>query len=447
MDPSQAPSKTAEVTTVYDSGSGKKNLKLSFLGLIFITIVTLDLMAILDKTLFGVPVLVVNIVLITVGGFLIRSILKRFNSQQIIQQKKFTEIALSVQSSLREREDLEEVLQSIHEGVIITNTVGIIRIASRKALEILKTSLGTVQGKQINEVLNTDSDKIIGSDFKIQLTSFEGEKILINVSVSPLRGKHEEIKGKIYSIRDVTSENEFEQMKLDFVAITAHQLRTPLTSIKGYLFFLKEAVVANPDKLNDDEKLFLDRSIISADRLASLIENLLNTSQIEKGTLKVELKPVNIEEIIKDAVDMLSINAKQKNIQLIIDKMEPPSIPVIGDVHLLNEVLSNLIMNGIAYNHPGGWVMVSLQKQPEGAIVHVSDSGRGIPSSALPHLFTKFFRVSNSLTQMSKGIGLGLYIVKSIIDAHKGRIWVNSIEDKGTTFSFFIPSAPVSNLS
>ena len=236
----------------------------------------------------------------------------------------------------------------------------------------------------------------------------------------------------------MTKEREFETMKLDFVSMAAHELRTPLTAMRGYLSLLNEEA---GEKLSQEELQYLDRSFISANQLNSLVENLLNLSRVERGSLKLTVNPINIETIIAGVLDNLGSIAKQKNITLTFN---PPKhqVIVLADHFRITEVVTNLVGNAINYTAAGGKVDITVSPEKEKATVSVIDNGQGIPASAISHLFTKFYRVQSSLAMGSKGTGLGLYISKAIIDAHRGKIWVESVEGKGSTFSFTLPLAP-----
>lgn len=367
-----------------------------------------------------------------------RAALKQKEADRLINESKQRKLIELNNRFIAEAWMLEEILHNVAEGVLVTDGSGKVIWTNRKALEILKTSWNTSVGKLINQVLPGCDEETSRPNFQVNLVSFEGETITINAQTYPYTGGNLEVKGKIYIISDVTKERALEQMKLDFVAIAAHQLRTPLTAVKGYLSLLTESALA---KLNKDEQSFLQRSTVSADRLASLIENLLNVSRVEGGALKVAFAYVKIEEVVRHVVEMLSDSACEKQVRLVIDKMVPPYPLLWGDANLLEEALSNIISNGIKYNYPGGQVTIILTKQAEGVTVYVSDNGRGIPASAIGHLFQRFYRATSSLSDLSNGLGLGLYISKSIIDAHRGKIWVNSLEGKGTTVSIFLPKA------
>lgn len=368
------------------------------------------------------------------------------DSQWVTQQEKFN-LTQEFQNISENYKKIADILQNIPDGIISTDNKGIINLANKKALEILKTSWAEIGGRSISEILPLQNQVLKeGANLKLNMQSLDGEKMVVGIDA--LSWHDEKLaQGTIYVVRDITKESDFEEMKLDFVAMTAHQLRTPLTAIKGYLGLLEEATTGNAQKLNEEENLFLTRSIASSNRLSTLIENLLNISRIEKNHLKMTLNPLLIEEVIKEVGENVGLGAKQKGVSINLDFPTEPSQSLLGDKFLLEEALTNIVNNAIEYNHPGGWVRITLQKQADGITVHISDGGRGIPGSAMPHLFSKFFRVSNSLVQLSNGLGLGLYISKSIVEAHGGKIWANSLEGRGTTISLFLPFNPPKTVS
>lgn len=227
-------------------------------------------------------------------------------------------------------------------------------------------------------------------------------------------------------------------VKLEFVSMVAHDLRTPLTSLKGYTY-----IMSRDYKTTFDEKqnMIMQKINISTQRLIVLVENLLNVTRLQKGTLTINSEPTdwikNIDEIVAEVIDQ----AKIKKIDLQFIKPQDAPYNVMIDKLRINEVLMNLLANAINYTPTGGKIAVWVQKQGNEVITHVSDNGPGIPKEALPNLFTKFFQVTGKGQRESKGTGLGLYISKSIVDMHKGRIWVASEVGKGSQFSFSIPMA------
>jgi len=317
-------------------------------------------------------------------------------------------------------------------------TTSVHRLGNSVVSDVLATTVSLpndeIKGKIIEEVLPLGNLK----EGKINLRSLDGEISHINVRNFPLKDENNQVKGEIYVLRDVTKADQLEEMKLDFVSSVAHQLRTPITTIRSYLAVLSESVVK---KLETEDRELLNRAMIVVNQLATLVENLLNVMKIEKGRLNVEAKPLSLEPIIEETIAALAVIAQQQEVKLTFENPPADFPKVKGDSYLIKEVLTNLIINGINFNHRGGWVIISLQKESQSVIVHIRDNGKGIPPQSIPYLFNRFYKVSNEYIMESKGVGLGLYISQAIVQALGGKIWVNSIEGKGTTFSFSLSLA------
>lgn len=237
-------------------------------------------------------------------------------------------------------------------------------------------------------------------------------------------------------MHDITKQQELEKMKLDFVSMAAHELRTPLTSIRGYLsFFMDE----NQEKLDEKQTMLLGRMANAAEQLSLLIENLLSVTRIERGEFNLNRKSTNWVLLVGQAVDDFINRADEKGVSLSFTNPPQPIPAILIDDLRATEVLENLLANAIAHTQASGSISVWIEERENEVVTHVKDTGEGIPKEALPQLFTKFFRVSGLLGKGSKGTGLGLYIAKSIMDAHKGKIWVDSEIGKGSTFSFAFP--------
>ena len=222
-----------------------------------------------------------------------------------------------------------------------------------------------------------------------------------------------------------------------FVSIAAHELRTPLTSIKGYLSVY---IHDYGNSLNEDQKTLLSHMEVSVNQLLNLVENLLNVSRVERGGLGMLKSSFDIDILIKETVEEFKDRAVKKNINL---EFKPglQTIQIYADRLRIKEILSNLIGNAIVYTQAGGRVEVSVKLDQKSIIVSVVDNGPGIPKKALPNLFNKFYRVTEGLTQNinPQGTGLGLYIAKSMVELHQGKIWVHSELGKGSVFSFSLP--------
>jgi PAS domain S-box-containing protein len=350
-----------------------------------------------------------------------------------------------------EKDTLSLVLANIADGIVALDAGFSILVLNNAASKILDLKKEDSIEKPFDELIKFNNkgtrvtiaqlckqseNKI--SYFSLNFLAKTGELRKFNIIIAPLMHPAESNIRFIITFYDLTKEEEFEKMKLDFVSMSAHELRTPLTAIRGYLSLLQQSVLS---KLSNEETTYLQRSIISSQELFLLIENLLNISNIEQGRLSIHPAPVNLINTITSIVTNLQAPANELKVQLIFEKPELPLPSVIADELRIKEVITNLVTNAINFNRPGGWVRVTLQPKEDRMIISIKDNGIGIAESALPHLFTKFFRVTTPLTMGSKGTGLGLFISKKIVDAHNGKIWVESQPDKETVFSFSLALA------
>ncbi len=225
--------------------------------------------------------------------------------------------------------------------------------------------------------------------------------------------------------------------KNDFVSNVSHELRTPLTSIKGY------AAILLAGKLGDiPEQAFkrLEKINKHADELGQFVNDLLDISRIESGKVTLKLLPMNLKNILDEISDMLTVQMKEKSISFLYNI--PADTPeVMADYNQIKRVFINIVNNAIKYT-PQGRITINIKKQFDGFIqIDINDTGYGMPEEALSKLFTEFYRVDTPLNQEIKGTGLGLAMVKHIIEAHKGKIWVTSKVGVGSTFSFTLPQA------
>src|SRR3989338_3861223 len=369
-------------------------------------------------------------------------------------RKAYDELEKEKEQVAAERNKFLVALQSISDAVIAVDLEWNIIIFNKAAENLTGYAVEDVLGKPIFSVIKvfengaqvpytTYSPKII-SGFEgvvfskpiLRICGLNNKESFVQLIAAQITEGSSVKLGSILTLHDITEEQELERMKLDFVSMAAHELRTPLTSIKGYIYiFIRDYLKFMDEK----QATILQRMDISAQKLASLVENLLNIARIERGTFTVNLQPADWTALIKGAVSEVMAQVKDKGLELTLD-LPPVGLPEVRVDRLrINEVLSNLLTNAINYSVSGGKIKVAVKLQGDEVITQVSDTGQGIPQEALPHLFTKFFRVSGPLEQGSKGTGLGLYIAKSITLMHHGRIWVDSQLNKGSTFSFALP--------
>jgi PAS domain S-box-containing protein len=352
-----------------------------------------------------------------------------------------------------EKQQMEIMLQSLTDGIIAVNQQNQIILFNTASEQITGINKQQVFNKNIDEMIklyNKEAQLIPLSGYTNQTEeeiarlwnngliykSGQDQKYLA-ITAAPVKFTEPGNTGWIITLHDKTKEHQLEAMKLDFVSMAAHELRTPLTTIQGYISMLQQP--ESVQKLDQMEQDILNRAAGSAKRLNELIENLLIVSKIEKTGINLSFETVQLDELAQKAVKEYEILAQEKNLQLIYMSSSQSISPISADPSRLNEVFSNLIGNAIKYTDQGK-ITVTVKQDQQQLIASVIDTGKGIPKEALTHLFTKFFRVKNDLIESkTTGTGLGLYISKNIIQAHKGNIWVESELGKGSAFFFSLP--------
>lgn len=359
-------------------------------------------------------------------------------------------------SLLAEKNTLSLVLGNIADGVLALDEAYTVLFSNTAVSHMTGLKSDALVGKEIDKVLtikekNTKTsietfckqskDEI--SSHTVTLSTFDKQIKTFYVIIAPLEHSIRSEIRYIVTFYDITKEQELENMKIDFVSMAAHELRTPLTSIRGYASLLGEEL---DTKMNKEQKQFMVRLTYSIRSLSNLIDNLLNASRIEKGTFRLEIQPNNIGEIVESIIRDLKEIAKSKDQSLTLVKSKNQFPLVLVDRSRIGEVVTNLVANAINYTNSKGKITVSISEKDTNILISVSDTGQGIPKDAISYLFTKFFRVAGKLEQGSKGTGLGLFISKSIITLHKGKIWVESTLGKGSTFFFTLPIASEADL-
>ena len=241
--------------------------------------------------------------------------------------------------------------------------------------------------------------------------------------------------GRLFVFRDVTHEREVDRMKTEFVSLVSHELRTPLTSIKGYTELVLDG---DAGEIDEEVEEYLSIVYKNAERLVALVNDLLDISRIESGRVQLNIEPVDLNEItqIVTATMQQSIQEKQQILDVAID---PGAINVLGDKSKLIQVLTNYVSNAYKYTQSGGHISIQIQRQGEFAYVSIRDDGFGISQEDQARLFTRFYRVDNSMTREVGGTGLGLSIVKQLITVMGGEIGVESELGKGSNFWFTVP--------
>ena len=223
--------------------------------------------------------------------------------------------------------------------------------------------------------------------------------------------------------------------KDEFVSMASHQLRTPLTSVKGYISMVLEGDAGRVTKM---QKQFLGEALTSSERMVHLINDFLNVSRVQTGKFMIERHSVDLAKVIKQEVKALQTTAESRGLSLTV---EVPPKPVVMNIDegKVRQVIMNFIDNALYYSKPGTDIRVSLRVFPREVKLEVIDHGIGVPHAQQAHLFTKFFRADNARTQRPDGTGVGLYLAKMVIDGHHGKLIFSSKEGVGSTFGFMLP--------
>jgi len=229
-------------------------------------------------------------------------------------------------------------------------------------------------------------------------------------------------------------------IKDEFVFIATHDLSAPVTAVIGYLDFIK----ASKEKFSEDTQKSFKAIEESAGRLGQLVEDLLQVARSESGTIKVEVSPVNIDELVETSIRQISLLAKEKNIR-IKSELDQNNKNVLADDEKLSEVMENLLSNAVKFNSDGGRVDVKSVRVDNKLQVSVADTGYGIPKAQQGKVFQKFFRARGKETKKVPGTGLGLFVVRMLVEKMKGDITFTSEEGRGTTFTFALPVASKSS--
>jgi signal transduction histidine kinase len=253
---------------------------------------------------------------------------------------------------------------------------------------------------------------------------------------APFFGPDNEVLGTVTVFHDITSFKELDQMKNEFVHMVSHELRSPLTAIKMQHTVILEGLAG---ELTDKQRELLARAQAKMQGLLELINESLDVARMEAGARQLEMVPLEMGEVLKDMIDLLRVRAQGQGITLNLER--PPDLPpVLADRRSMEEVFTNLVSNAINYSPDGGNVRLTAVSHGDYVEVRVSDQGIGIEPEEIPKIFDKFYRVKHPKTRQVIGTGLGLALVKGIVEAHRGTVTVESRLGVGTTFRVSLPT-------
>jgi PAS domain S-box-containing protein len=347
---------------------------------------------------------------------------------------------------------LETAFESMGEGSVIINNKGVVVRANRVALELLGYSEDELIGERFLhkvKALNVDYKPIslinrpavrsvISGRTVYEYLYFEGKsrsRIPVFVSASTMVEDGKPI-GVMEVFRDISMEEAVDQMKSEFISLASHQLRTPLSSIKTYSHMLLDGYMG---EIDSQKRPALEIIVAATNRMNELISTLLNITRLESGAIVVQKSTVDIAQIAREVIAEMDIPARNRSIQLKLGVSGKHSTKIRSDGPIIKEVLTNLVSNSVKYTMDNGTVSLFVRSSENNVSLIVRDSGVGIPEPAKEQIFSKFFRAHNVIQIETNGTGLGLYLVKGLVDELGGKITFTSEEGKGTAFKVRLP--------
>jgi len=354
---------------------------------------------------------------------------------------------------VEKKEELEHVIESVYAGIIMVNNNGRImqmnpsakhifgmepnaRVVGNYRDVIKHEAVQDLITKALNENAEIEEEVSLPDPNSVE----ENEERIFQSQTALVRGEDQENMGIVAIFTDITEIRGIERMKTAFVSTVSHELRTPLTSIKGFI----STLLQDTEGFYDAETVHEFYTIIDqeCDRLTRLISDLLNVSRIEAGRA-LDLNPVNVDvaEIVEKVVAAQKSYTNKHQFKVDLDSHMPE---IVADRDKVDQILTNLTNNAVKYSPEGGTITVEGRSLDGKIKISISDQGIGIPAEHLAKVFDRFHRVDNRDTRKAGGTGIGLYLVKHLVEAHGGEIWVESEVGKGSTFVFELPLKPPS---
>ncbi|MBK8027560.1 MAG: GAF domain-containing protein [Chloroflexi bacterium] len=356
-----------------------------------------------------------------------------------------------------EQEEAEKnsaILEGIADGVLLADATGAIVLFNKAAEIILDIPRDFALGQTLNRLgtqypnayrwvsrLSQWIGEQHGINSDLTIDRLEIGSRVVSVRAAPVRIGDDPL-GTVAVFRDVTRDVEVDRMKSEFISNVSHELRTPMTSIMGYAELLLGGAAGAP---TDTQKRFLTTIKSNADRLASLVGDLLNISRIDSGRDRMQIQPLDVVEVLEEVASSVGGRAQHVEKHIDLHMNLEPGLPMIhADRYKVDQIFSNIVENAYNYTRPGGKIEISAQSRMSGersqVLISVRDNGIGIPEEFRQRIFNRFERYEeNALVMEVAGTGLGLSIVKALVEMHEGEVWFESVVNEGTTFYIALP--------
>jgi signal transduction histidine kinase len=361
-----------------------------------------------------------------------------FNSRHLLllemistQAAAVIENAAMYAQANNERQMLQAIISGVRDITVVTDLLDRLILANPAAQQVLGLSQA-LYGTFLNELIVNESDVIEFYHSAVNGGDMEKELTLSNHRIySCAMVKIPEV-GWMIGMHDVTALKQLDETKSEFVSHVSHDLRSPLAVIQGYVWLLDQI-----PRLNKEARGYVKEIYRLIERMSELINNLLDLSQIEMG-IEGDFKDISFTEIVAKAIDGMQAMAEAKGVKLVAE-LPMDVLSLRGSPLRLSQVVTNLVGNALKFTPVEGTITVRVAAEGNFATAKITDTGPGIPEEMQSQLFHKFTRLAQKATRTNEGYGLGLAIVKTIVDAHKGQVWVQSKEGQGSTFTVTIP--------
>jgi len=367
-------------------------------------------------------------------------------------ESKLSELSSSLEA---EREKLGTVLDSIGDGVLVFDGEGKVVMANWRVAGVFGMPMEALLQSDLRSLVDQIKHRLLYPDQveeRLQELQQDPEAVgeltleldqpgtpVLRLYSAPVRGIDGKVLGRVATSLDIGKDRELERLKTEFISTISHELRTPLTSIKGALGLIRGGAAGG---VSADMRELLEIAMTNTDRLVHVINNILDVVQLERGQGRMHPIPMILASSIRRAVTTANVEAQRRRIMIEVDV--PDNLPAVkADAARIEQVLLNLLSNAVKFSPKDGRVIISARQEGEMVHVSVQDFGRGMSAEFIRRLFSKFEHAQGALTRESQGAGLGLAICKHLVEAHGGKIWVNSLEGAGSTFHFTLPTIAI----
>lgn len=391
----------------------------------------------IELGIFQNPLITASNVLLVIATIFLSGVFSTFISQMLHERES---------DLIVERDRTRSIIANLIDGLLVVNQSGQITILNSQAEDMLGAQAKEWVSRQLNDAELPENMVQIRDMMKQARKSYapvtkevviqNARRYVLSVTVAHVVGVEGGVIGQMAVLRDITREKEIDRMKSEFISVASHQLRTPLSAIK---WVIKMLIDGDAGEMNDEQRELLDKGYKSNERMITLVNDLLNVSRIEEGRFQYQFAFEDITAVIDSVVSEVRPIAEEKGIEVKVENL-PSGLPKVKvDSNKLRLAVMNLVDNAMKYTQKDGVVTIRTKADRKYLTLEVQDTGVGIPKKQQAQMFQKFFRATNVVKMQTEGSGLGLFIVKNIVERHGGKISFDSEEGKGTTFRFTLP--------